>query len=100
VAGPVPAGSDEDARGRFDGHAGQARQTDHLDDPKHLGLRIAQAHHAAGTAQAPCHDGEVEDERAVAERQLAEVDDDVALAGKRTGESCTSSPARRDVLVS
>jgi metal-sulfur cluster biosynthetic enzyme len=57
-------------------------------------------HQAPRTAQAPRHDREVEHERAVGERQLAEIDDDVVLTGKRAGESRASPPARRDVLVS
>jgi metal-sulfur cluster biosynthetic enzyme len=84
----------------FDGHAGQPLQTDHLDHPQDLGLRVAQVHEPAGTTQAPRHDREVEDQRAVGERQLAKIDDDVALTGKRAGESRASPPARRNVLVS
>jgi hypothetical protein len=94
------ARSGQDARQLVDGHAGEALQPDHLDHPQHLGLRVAQVHQPSGTAQAPSHDREVEDERAVGERQLAQIDDDVALAGKRAGESRASPPARRNILVS
>jgi metal-sulfur cluster biosynthetic enzyme len=84
----------------FDGHPGKALQADDLDDPQDLGLRVAQVHEPSGATQAPRHDREVEDQRAVGERQLAKIDDDVALTGKRAGESGASPSARRNVLVS
>jgi metal-sulfur cluster biosynthetic enzyme len=94
------ARSGQGVRRRVHGHAGEALQADHLDHPQDLGLRVAQVHQPPGAAQAPGHDREVEDQRAVGERQLAKIDDDVALAGKRAGESRASPPARRNVLVS
>jgi metal-sulfur cluster biosynthetic enzyme len=83
----------------LDGDAGEAVQAYDLDDTQHLGLRVAQAHQAPGAPQAARDDREVEDQRAVGESQLGEVDDDVFLAGKRAGEGRASPPARRNVLV-
>jgi metal-sulfur cluster biosynthetic enzyme len=92
--------SGQDAGRLFDGDAGQALQSDDLDHAQDLRLRIAQAQQAIGTAQAPGHDREIENQRAVGERQIAKIDDDVALTRKRAGESRASPPARRNVLVS
>ena len=78
---------------------GQPVEAHDLDHPQHLGLRIAQAHQAAGAAQAARDDRQVEDERAVGEGQLAEVDVNVALAGEGAGESGASPTARRNVLI-
>jgi len=94
------AGSGQDARRLFERDAGQARQADDLDHPQDLWLRVAQLQQPARAPQAPGDDREVEDERAVGERELAQVDDDVALTCKGAGESRASPPARRNVLVS
>jgi metal-sulfur cluster biosynthetic enzyme len=74
-------------------------QSDHLDDPQHLRLGIAQAHLASGAPQPARHDRQIEDQRAVGEGELGEIDDDIALAGERSGESRAPPPARRNVLV-
>jgi metal-sulfur cluster biosynthetic enzyme len=73
---------------------------DDLDHAPDLGLRVAQLQQAARAPQAPGDDREVEDERAVGERELTQLDDDVALTGKGAGESRAPPPARRNVLVS
>jgi metal-sulfur cluster biosynthetic enzyme len=87
--------------GRFlDCDAGKAVQADDLDHAQHLGLRVAQAHEPPGAPQPTGDDRQIEDERAVGERQLGEIDDDVALARERSGESCAPPPAGGYVLVS
>jgi metal-sulfur cluster biosynthetic enzyme len=101
----VPTGyavvcSGEDARRVLEGDAGEARQADDLDHAQDLWLGVAQRHHPARAPQAPGNDREVEDERAVGEREVSELDDDVALTCKGAGESRASPPARRNVLVS
>jgi hypothetical protein len=88
-------------RRRFlDDDSGQPVQADDLDDAPDLGLRAADADQAPGPAQSPRHDGEVEQERAVGEGQLAQVDDQIALGRERAGEGPAAPPPRRDVLVS
>jgi hypothetical protein len=90
----------EGRHGALDDHAGQPVQPDDLDDAPDLRLRAADAQQLPGPAQAPRDDREVQQERAVGERQLAQVDDEVALDGKSAGESPAAPPPRRDVLVS
>jgi hypothetical protein len=46
-------------------------QADHLDHAPHLGLWAADADEPSGPAQAPRDDRQVQEERAVGERQLA-----------------------------
>jgi hypothetical protein len=75
-------------------------QSDHLDHAPHLRLRAADADQPAGLAQAPRDDRQVQQERAVGEGQLVQVDDEVALGGKSAGEGPAAPPPRRDVLVS
>ena len=94
------ARSGQDAVGVLERDAGQALQAHPLDDAQHLGLRAAERHAPAAAPQAAGHDRQVEDHRAVGEGQLAQIDDHVALSGKRAGESRASPPARRNVLVS
>ena|SRR5690348_14907282 len=84
----------------LDDDAGEPVQADDLDDAPDLRLRAADADQTAGPAQAPGDDREVEQERAVREGQLAQVDDQVALGRKRAGEGPAAPPPRRDVLVS
>jgi hypothetical protein len=107
----VPTGyevvcSGQDARGvvelgRFlDRDARKAVETDDLEHAKHLGLRVAKEHLAPSATQAAGDDRQIEDERAVRERELGEIDDDVALACEGSGEGCAPPPARRNVLVS
>jgi hypothetical protein len=86
--------------GALDDHAGQAVQADHLDHAPDLGLRAADADQPPGPAQAPRDDRQVEQERAISERQIAQVDDEVALGGKSAGEGPAARPPRRNVLVS
>jgi hypothetical protein len=75
-------------------------QADDLDDPPDLWLRAADAKQPPGTAQAPCDDRDVEQERAVGERELAQVDDQIALGREGAREGAAAPSARRDVLVS
>jgi metal-sulfur cluster biosynthetic enzyme len=107
----VPTGyevarSGQDARrvvdvGRFlDRDARKAVEPDDLEHPQHLGLRVAKEHLAPGAPQAARDDRQIEDQRAVGEGELGEIDDDVALARKRSGEGGAPPPARRNVLVS
>jgi hypothetical protein len=99
-------GSGQDARrvvelARFlDRYAGKAVQADDLEHTQHLGLRVAQEHLPPGPTQAAGDDRQIEDQRAVGERELGEIDDHVALAGEGSGEGCAPPPARRNVLVS
>jgi hypothetical protein len=85
--------------GALDDHAGEPVQPDHLDHAPDLGLRAPDAYQPAGAAQAPCDDRQVQEERAVGERQVAKIDDEVALDGKSAGEGPAAPPPRRDVLV-
>jgi hypothetical protein len=89
-------------RGRraLDHDAGEPVQADDLDDAPDLGLRAADADQAPGLAQAPRDDREIEQEGAVREGQLAQVDDQIALGRERAGEGPAAPPPRRDVLVS
>jgi metal-sulfur cluster biosynthetic enzyme len=88
-------------RGRaLDDDAGEPVQADDLDDAPDLRLRAADADQPPGPAQAPRDDREVEQERAVREGQLAQVDDQVALGRERAREGRAAPPPRRDVLVS
>jgi hypothetical protein len=57
--------------GALDDHAGQPVQADQLDHAPDLGLWLADADQPAGLAQAASDDREVQEERAVGERQLA-----------------------------
>jgi hypothetical protein len=75
-------------------------QADHLDDAPDLGLWAVDADQPARPAQAPRDDRQVQQERAVCERQLAQVDNEVALGRKSAGEGPAARSARRDVLVS
>jgi hypothetical protein len=86
--------------GALDDHAGQAVQAHDLDHAPDLGLWAADAQQPPGPAQATRDYRQVQQERAVGERQLAQVDDEVALGGKSAGESPAAPPSRRDVLVS
>jgi hypothetical protein len=86
--------------GALDDHAGQPVQADDLDHAPDLGLRAADAQQSPGPAQAPRDDRQVQEERAVGEGQLAQVDDEVALDGKSAGEGPAAPPPRRNVLVS
>ena len=61
-----------------------------------LQMRIS----APGLPQPPRDDREVEQERAVGEGQLAQVDHEVALGRERAREGPAAPPPRRDVLVS
>src|SRR5919204_331461 len=91
----------EGGRRALDDDAGQAMQPDHLDDAPDLRLGAAYEQQPAGAAQAPRDEGDVEDERAVGERQLGHVDDDIALRRRKSaGEGRAAPPPRRDVLVS
>jgi metal-sulfur cluster biosynthetic enzyme len=87
-------------RRALDGDAGQTVQADHLDHAPDLRLWAADEDQPPRAAQAPRHDRQVEDERAVGERELAQVHDEVALGAESTGESSAAPPSRRDVLVS
>jgi metal-sulfur cluster biosynthetic enzyme len=89
-----------DVRRLLDCDARKAVQAYDLEYPQHLGLRVAQNHLAPGATQAAGDDRQIEDERAVRERELGEIDDDVALAGEGSGEGCAPPPTRRNVLVS
>jgi hypothetical protein len=75
-------------------------QADDLDDAPDLRLRAADADQPPGPAQAPRDDRDVEQERAVGERELTQVDDQIALGRQRAREGPAAPPARRDVLVS
>jgi hypothetical protein len=54
----------------------------------------------AARPQAPREHREVEDERRVRERQLGEIDDDVAPAHEGAGEGAATARLRRPHLVS
>jgi hypothetical protein len=84
----------------LDDHAGEPVQADHLDDAPDLGLRAADADQTPGPAQASRDDRQVQQERAVGERQVAQVYDQIALGRKRAREGPAAPPPRRDVLVS
>jgi metal-sulfur cluster biosynthetic enzyme len=77
-------------------------QAHHLDHAPDLRLRPVDAQDAPGAPQPARDDRHVEDERAVGERQLTEIDDKVAaLVGRKSaGEGSATPPPRRNVLVS
>ena len=77
-------------------HAGQPVQADDLDQPPDLRLGVAQQHPPPGDAQAAREHREVEHQRGVGERELAEVDDDVGRRPPSARESAAAgSPASR-----
>jgi hypothetical protein len=83
----------------LDDDAGEPVQPDHLDDAPDLGLWAADANEPPGPAQAPRDDCDVEQERAVGEGQVAQVDNEVALGRQSAREGSAAPPPRRDVLV-
>ena len=83
----------------LDDDAGEPVQPDDLDDAPDLGLRAADANQPPGPAQPPRDDREVEQERAVGEGQLAQVDYEVALGRQCAREGSAAPPPRRDILV-
>jgi hypothetical protein len=91
--------SGEDGLAALGDDAGEAVEPHHLDHAPHLGLRVAHVQAAVGDAQAPGEDRQVEHQRAVGERQLLEVDGDVAAGADRAGQGGASAPLRGDVLV-
>ena len=74
-------------------------QTDHLDHAPHLRLRPAHVEVLAGESQPARDEGEIEHQRAVRERELAQVHDDVPSGAQGAGHGRASAPLRGDVLV-
>jgi metal-sulfur cluster biosynthetic enzyme len=87
-------------RGRFlNPHAGDPVQADRFDQRLDLRLRANQQHRPAVVAQPPRDHREVEHQRGVSERQLAQIDDYVRLGVDRTRQGLSPRPLRAPVLV-
>jgi hypothetical protein len=71
-----------------------------LDHGPHLRLRPAEAQRATLNAESLGENAQIEHQRRVGERQLAEIDDHVALCLDRPREGPSSRTLRRPVLVS
>jgi metal-sulfur cluster biosynthetic enzyme len=80
-------------------HARQPVQPDQLDQALDLRLRAAQRHPAAGLAQAAGHHREVDHQRGVGERQLREVDEQVAVRRERPRERSAPQRLRGPILI-
>jgi hypothetical protein len=93
------SGSGVRDRGPGEPDGGQAVEPDGLDQPADVRLRPREPQRAAMRAQALGETGEVDDHRRVGERQLGQVDDDVAARPQGSGDRTTTATDRRPVLV-
>ena len=72
---------------------------DDLDHAPYLRLGVAQVQSPAGDPQAAGHHREIQHQRAVGERQLAQVHDHVGPRGEGARHGRSAASLRRDVLV-
>jgi hypothetical protein len=86
-------------RGPGEPDGGQAVEPDGLDQAADVRLRPREPQRAAVRAQALREAGEVDDHRRVGERELRQVDDDVAARPQGSGDRAPPAADRRPVLV-
>lgn len=74
-------------------------QPDDLDQGSDLGLGSAQSECASVSPEATGQHREIEHQRRVGERQLAEIDDHIGLSANRPRQSLTARSLRAAVLI-